>query len=120
MTGFDLSSVAVGGLGLTGRALAEALLARGHHVIVADDQPEAIMEAASKLAIEVVDATSEEQLDEALSKVDLENERSGWSPPSVVMPSSATVESCFFEACLASCLASSCKAALTLVCLTKI
>ncbi len=71
MTGFDLSSVAVGGLGLTGRALAEALLARGHHVIVADDQPEAIMEAASKLAIEVVDATSEEQLDEALSKVDL-------------------------------------------------
>ena len=71
MTGLDLSSVAVGGLGLTGRALAEALLTRGHQVIVADDQPEAIMEAANKLAIEVVDATSEEQLDEALSKVDL-------------------------------------------------
>ena len=70
MTRFDLSRVAVGGLGLTGRALTEALIARGHHVVVADDRPEAVVEAASELAVEIVDATSEEELENLLSRVD--------------------------------------------------
>ncbi len=70
MTEFDLSRVAVGGLGLTGRALIEALIARGHHVVVTDDQPEAVMKTASELAVEIVDSTSEADLAELLNRVE--------------------------------------------------
>ena len=40
MTAFDLSKVAVGGLGVTGKAITAALTARGHEVIVFDDSYE--------------------------------------------------------------------------------
>ena len=41
MTNFDLRKVAVGGLGITGRAVTEALTARGYEVVAFDDNPDA-------------------------------------------------------------------------------
>ena len=70
MTEFELSRVAVAGLGLTGKALSEALMARGHHVVVVDDRPDLVTEVATELGVELVDSTSAVGLRELLDRVD--------------------------------------------------
>jgi len=62
LTGFDLSKVVVGGLGVTGKAITAALRARGRDVIVYDDKPEAVAATAEQLGVELFDSTSETQI----------------------------------------------------------
>ena len=63
-------SVLVGGFGRTNRAVATALLERGHTVVAFDDKPnEVIRELADELGIELLESTSE--LDRCLKTVDL-------------------------------------------------
>ncbi len=63
-------NVLLGGLGLTNRAVATALKARGHTVVAVDDEPnEAVRRAANDLGIELLEPTSE--LDRCISTIDL-------------------------------------------------
>ncbi len=66
MTNFDLRKVAVGGLGITGRAVTEALTARGYEVVAFDDNPDAVAAIAEQLEVELLDSTSDEQIREGI------------------------------------------------------
>ncbi|MFL3020714.1 MAG: NAD-binding protein [Candidatus Poriferisodalaceae bacterium] len=59
MITFDLEKVVVGGLGVTGRAITAALTARGHEVVVLDDDPESVANIAEGFEVELLDSKSE-------------------------------------------------------------
>ncbi|MEE3255967.1 MAG: UDP-N-acetylmuramoyl-L-alanine--D-glutamate ligase [Actinomycetota bacterium] len=67
MTRPDLSRVVVGGLGITGRALTEALIFREHRVTVVDDRPKSVTALADALGIELVDSKSLTELEKVVS-----------------------------------------------------
>ena len=68
MTGPDLSRVVVGGLGITGRALTEALISRDHQVTVVDDRPNSVAALVDALGIELVDSKSLAELEKVVSE----------------------------------------------------
>ena len=66
-----LDSVVVLGLGVTGRAVVEALRAHGVAVSVVDDHPsDAVRAAATSLGVELLEAPSEQDLVTALTGAD--------------------------------------------------
>ena len=67
MTTLDLTRVVVGGLGLTGRALTEALTSRGHGVTVADDHPKSRRALADALGVGLVDSKSLVELEKIVT-----------------------------------------------------
>jgi UDP-N-acetylmuramoylalanine--D-glutamate ligase len=68
----DARRALVLGLGVTGRAVAGALVARGVGVVVAEDHPTpATADAAQSLGVELLEAPSPTDLDAALAGVDL-------------------------------------------------
>jgi UDP-N-acetylmuramoylalanine--D-glutamate ligase len=65
----DLASPAIIGFGLAGRALAGALLQRGHLPVVVEDRPGDDHRAeAAKIGVELVEAPSEAELEAILAK----------------------------------------------------
>ena len=64
----DLSQVLVAGLGVTGKAVIEALKAHGHEVFAVDDRPTSVAAVAEKLGVQVFDSTSSTELERALSR----------------------------------------------------
>ena len=52
MITFDLEKVVVGGLGVTVSAITAALTARGHQVVVLDDDPESVANIAERTGVE--------------------------------------------------------------------
>ena len=65
----DLSRVLVAGLGVTGRAVVEALQARNSEVLAVDDQPTSVATVAQELRVELLDSSSATELERALSGV---------------------------------------------------
>ena len=72
---FDFGSVRrvlVVGLAVTGRAVVDAFVRRGVHVVAVDDQPsEAARVAAADRGVDLVESPAEAQLSELVSSVDL-------------------------------------------------
>ena len=64
----DLSQVLVAGLGVTGKAVIEALKAHGHEVFAVDDRPTSVAAVAEKLGVQIFDSTSSTELERALSR----------------------------------------------------
>ncbi|MED5542372.1 MAG: Mur ligase family protein, partial [Actinomycetota bacterium] len=64
----DLSQVLVAGLGVTGKAVIEALKAHGHEVFAVDDRPTSVAAVAEKLEVQVFDSSSSTELERALSR----------------------------------------------------
>ena len=64
----DLSQVLVAGLGVTGKAVIEALKAHGHEVFAVDDRPTSVAAVAEKLRVQIFDSTSSTELERALSR----------------------------------------------------
>jgi UDP-N-acetylmuramoylalanine--D-glutamate ligase len=60
----DLARTLVVGLGVTGRAVAESLLRRGHHVVLADDRVDTAAPTADALGLTVSDAGDPTVLEE--------------------------------------------------------
>jgi UDP-N-acetylmuramoylalanine--D-glutamate ligase len=69
MTHVDLSRCAVAGLGVTGRAVANALIDRGSQVVLMDDKPSATTEFGLATGLEVCDSSNSADLEIALSGV---------------------------------------------------
>jgi UDP-N-acetylmuramoylalanine--D-glutamate ligase len=68
----EIQRALVVGLGVTGRAVIRALTARGVAVVAVDDHPTAATAAAARsLAVDLLEAPSAEELDEALAGVDV-------------------------------------------------
>ena len=68
MITFDLEKVVVGGLGVTGSAITAALTARGHQVVVLDDDPESVANIAERLGVELLDSKSASQIRDVISE----------------------------------------------------
>ena len=68
MIAFDLEKVVVGGLGVTGSAITAALTARGHDVVVLDDDPESVANIAERFEVELLDSKSESQIRGVISE----------------------------------------------------
>ncbi len=64
----DLSQVLVAGLGVTGKAVIEALKAHGHEVFAVDDRPTSVAVVAEKLGVQIFDSSSSTELERALSR----------------------------------------------------
>jgi UDP-N-acetylmuramoylalanine--D-glutamate ligase len=69
MTHVDLSRCAVAGLGITGRAVANALIDRGSQVVLLDDKPSATAMSGLAAVHEVFDSSKSADLEIALSGV---------------------------------------------------
>ena len=65
----DLSRVLVAGLGVTGRAVVEALKARKSEVLAVDDQPTSVAAVAEELKVELLDSSSATELERAFSGI---------------------------------------------------
>jgi UDP-N-acetylmuramoylalanine--D-glutamate ligase len=65
----DLSRVLVAGLGVTGRAVIEALKARNCQVLAVDDQPTSVAAVAEELRVEILDSSSATALERAFSGI---------------------------------------------------
>jgi UDP-N-acetylmuramoylalanine--D-glutamate ligase len=65
----DLSRVLVAGLGVTGRAVIEALKARNCQVLAVDDQPRSVAAVAEELRVEILDSSSATALERAFSGI---------------------------------------------------
>jgi len=65
---FDLEKVVVGGLGVTGSAITAALTARGHGVVVLDDDPKSVANVAERFEVELLDSKSETQIKDAIKE----------------------------------------------------
>ena len=69
MTHVDLSRCAVAGLGVTGRAVANALMGRGSQVVLIDDKPSAATKFGLAAGLEVFNSSKIADLEIALSGV---------------------------------------------------
>ena len=69
MTHVDLSRCAVAGLGITGRAVANALMGRGSQVVLIDDKPSAATKFGLAAGLEVFNSSKIADLEIALSGV---------------------------------------------------